>query len=95
MSTQPSPAASAGVTAWAGGSDAACTGPALIRRALAELVGTALLLVAVVGSGIERTLVETTDELAVGARIVDFMPIFVCRFTAGASAPWPSPGAWS
>jgi protein-tyrosine-phosphatase len=30
---------------------------------------------------IERYIVETTDELSVGARVTDFMPIFVWRFT--------------
>ena len=30
---------------------------------------------------IERYFVETTDDLSVGARVVDFMPIFVWRFT--------------
>ena len=30
---------------------------------------------------IERYIVETTDQLSVGARVVDFMPIFVWRFT--------------
>ncbi len=30
---------------------------------------------------IERYIVETTDDLATGARVLDFMPIFVWRFT--------------
>jgi arsenate reductase (thioredoxin) len=30
---------------------------------------------------IERYITETTDDLSVGARVVDFMPIFVWRFT--------------